>query len=607
MANLMPLPKMRFTNAGRPLVGGKVFFYVAGTTTPKNTFKDRSQATANTNPVILDSNGEADIWLEVGYYKVVLKTSNDVTIWTADRIATDAGGLNVDDLIAAVNASQTAAGAAVAAVSGSVNTFFAPTKAAGDTLAASLADGATVITDEDETATPVGVQTRRTVLGGVLSAIVSFLKTGAIAWKHGGTGAVWRTLYARLMDLPVSVKDFGAVGDGVTDDTAAIQAARDFLASAPTRFKLIFPSGIYKYSVSPNWAIQDAVIEAQGEVRLRYTGTGNAVIIDSGGSGLTYNLQMGRFIVEAPSTAQNGVFVRSVHHSRLGFNVRGAGSISSGLLVSFAVCTEFENYICSVNEEGWYLGARPGAGMTLQIRNPGETVSYCTFINPIVEAPLIGIELLGTLGNVFIGGASEGCPDYGVFAASSALYDRFYGTDFEVNGIADLYILGTGIEFLNCDTFTLVNFGGTSKRCLMSGGGHESILSDTGSTANTFKDLNYNRLGSGGTFTDSGTGTEVLNVRNGGVAGSPMFLTGSVAFSAITLNPGDASVSTITVAGAKLGDFAIASGTMSLQNLTVTAIVSATDTIKVYTVNNISGAPVSVSAGTIKVRLFRGV
>jgi len=216
MANLMPLPKMRFTNAGRPLVGGKVFFYVAGTTIPKNTFKDRSQATANTNPVILDSNGEADIWLEAGYYKVVLKTSSDATVWTQDYVSAPVIGTDEEIYNELITILQ-------GAISGSVNTFFAPTKSAGDTLAASLADGATVITDADEAATPAGVQTRRTVLGGVLSSIVSFLKTSAIAWKHGGAGAVWRTLYARLMDLPVSVKDFGAVGGGVTDDTAAIQ------------------------------------------------------------------------------------------------------------------------------------------------------------------------------------------------------------------------------------------------------------------------------------------------------------------------------------------------------------------------------------------------
>jgi len=70
---------------GDPLVGGLLYTYEAGTDTPKETYSDPSLETENTNPVELDSRGEALVYGS-GSYKLVLKDSDEVTIWTVDDV-----------------------------------------------------------------------------------------------------------------------------------------------------------------------------------------------------------------------------------------------------------------------------------------------------------------------------------------------------------------------------------------------------------------------------------------------------------------------------------------------------------------------------------------
>ena len=86
MANLAPVLKQQFFDSnGDPLVGGKLYTYAAGTTTPKVTYKDRDASQANTNPIILDARGECDVWIS-GVYKFVLKDANDATFWSVDKV-----------------------------------------------------------------------------------------------------------------------------------------------------------------------------------------------------------------------------------------------------------------------------------------------------------------------------------------------------------------------------------------------------------------------------------------------------------------------------------------------------------------------------------------
>jgi hypothetical protein len=90
MAVLAPQPKAQFFDAnGSPLVGGKVYTYAAGTTTPLQTYTDESGVTPNTNPVILDSRGECNLWFSnASSYKVVLESATGTLQWTVDNIST---------------------------------------------------------------------------------------------------------------------------------------------------------------------------------------------------------------------------------------------------------------------------------------------------------------------------------------------------------------------------------------------------------------------------------------------------------------------------------------------------------------------------------------
>lgn len=77
---------------GRPLVGGKLYTYKAGTSTPTPTYTNKYGTTPNTNPVILNERGECQAWLVEGKrYKFVLKDALDTTIWEKDDISVPVG------------------------------------------------------------------------------------------------------------------------------------------------------------------------------------------------------------------------------------------------------------------------------------------------------------------------------------------------------------------------------------------------------------------------------------------------------------------------------------------------------------------------------------
>ena len=77
---------------------------------------------------------------------------------------------------------------------------------------------------------------------------VANIQSANVSFQQGGTGSTGRSVDAKLKEV-VSVKDFGAVGDGVTDDTAAINTAVTY-ANSVGGGVVTFPFGTYMVNAS---------------------------------------------------------------------------------------------------------------------------------------------------------------------------------------------------------------------------------------------------------------------------------------------------------------------------------------------------------------------
>lgn len=90
-ASILPNGKSQFIDInGNPLVAGTVGMYVVGTLIKKNTWQDSGQTVLNTNPIVLDSRGQALIY-GTGTYRQIVKDSAGNLIWDAPVVASGAG------------------------------------------------------------------------------------------------------------------------------------------------------------------------------------------------------------------------------------------------------------------------------------------------------------------------------------------------------------------------------------------------------------------------------------------------------------------------------------------------------------------------------------
>jgi Pectate lyase superfamily protein len=289
-------------NSGQPLNGGKVYSYQAGTNTPKSLYTDVSGATAETNPVVLDSNGRKQVYAS-GAYKLVVKTSAEATLYTFDNLyfgddvgptflGTTSGAANlyvaaptpavssyVDGATFIFQAHQTNTGSStlninslgaktISVIAGQIqsgNTYLARYKASTDSFVIVNPDPGYATTHAEMSAlntagVEIVVRQAITLTANLtLTAPLRIEKNGSIVTAgftltingpfEAGLYQVFDAASAQVVFGKGSVDEvypqwWGAVTDDSTDCTAAINKA---IVAANTNIGLVFlPPGIYK-------------------------------------------------------------------------------------------------------------------------------------------------------------------------------------------------------------------------------------------------------------------------------------------------------------------------------------------------------------------------
>lgn len=232
----------------------------------------------------------------------------------------------------------------------------------------------------------------------------------SVEYDPAGTGAVATTVQAKLRET-VSVTDFGAVGDGVVDDTAAIQAGIDYLESLNGGV-LYFPQGTYRTTSTLTSNNHGVMLKGEGEGN--YFGTLSAVTLTTPATTIKY---------EGFGTAAIHFTCTAGTYKKVGGGVEaifincgsGTGSATYGILVTSRDKLTVRNVlIFNATAAAVRTECFPGL---LASAVSGYDVQNCLFENVSSAAETVnittkGLQLTGGQGN---GGVGQGNTSFNTF------------------------------------------------------------------------------------------------------------------------------------------------------------------------------------------------
>lgn len=249
--------------------------------------------------------------------------------------------------------------------------------------------------------------------------------------------------YSMIQGATINVLDYGAIGDGSTNDGAAIQAAID---ACPVGGTVYFPKGYYRTTTQ---------ITMKNNVSLLGEGVGSQLFMD-GDNTLLYAADQREVRYEKLGFFSNNTDSEKlcVHLYRVDASYMDFQALGGKTALKMEGCLINEvRYHCSVNGSGsiyngWTLSAtQNGLVLTTAFNSSAGRVATNanTFINPCIEGVVygvfidgqdpdaIGIGGIGEFDNQFIGGTIEG-NSVGFYADGTYQPMLIDGLHFEANG-----------------------------------------------------------------------------------------------------------------------------------------------------------------------------
>jgi len=330
---------MYLSGAGSAAASGTVNFYGVGTLVPAIVYADDTLSTPLTQPITLDASGKLPSPVYTATpLRMIVKSSGGTTLYDVARLDGDRA-----ELVGVSNAAWTA-----------------------------------------------------TDLNSVLTAVQSSLGGTDARFLAASAGAVARNVQAKFSEVQLSVKDFGAVGNGIADDTVAIQATITSVRTAGGGTVYI-PPGTYKITSTLTLSTNSVIIAGAG------IGTS---IISNAGTG-------------AVITLSNGTYRAAIRD----LQISGGSSAGSAISVAGGTATYLERiYIDgiakAVSGAGGtiYMYSSTLIGTTTAVDTTGPVYAMAT---SFTGASTYGLTVVGSV-QVYLTGCTLGGPTAGLNIGAGA-------------------------------------------------------------------------------------------------------------------------------------------------------------------------------------------